>query len=111
MNILPQAPKHLRPKTRKWWRGIAREYQLESHHLKLLTLLAESWDRIQQAREQVEVDGAYIKNRFGDMKAHPALALERQERVVFARLLRELDLDSEPPPEPPRPASLRRYKS
>lgn len=107
---IPRAPSHLRPATRSWWRDVVKSYELEDHHRRLLTLLCESWDRIQEAREQIEVDGAYIANRFGDMKAHPALAMERQERVVFARLLRELDLDTEPPPEPPRPNRLRRYK-
>jgi len=106
-----KAPEHLQPATREWWRGIVRTYELEPHHLKLLTLLCESWDRLLLIRRRIKRDGMFIRNRLGELKAHPGLAAERQERVVFARLLRELDLDTEPPPEPTRPARLRRYRT
>ena len=106
----PRAPKHLCPKTRRWWSSVVNEWQLEDHHKKLLTLAAESWDRIAEAQEQITIDGVYIKDRFGQLKPHPALAVERQEKICFARLLRELDLDVDPPPESRRPAKLRRYK-
>lgn len=89
---------------------MAREYELEQHHLKLLTLCAESWDRLLSIGERIEKDGEFLENRLGELKAHPGLSAERMERVVFARLLRELDLDTEPPPDPARPARLRRYR-
>ena len=108
--VVPRAPENLRKDTRRWWRSIVREWNLEEHHRRLLTLMAESWDRIEEARERIEADGAYIEDRFEQLKAHPALSVERQEKIAFARLLRELDLDVEPPLEPRRPAKLRRYE-
>jgi hypothetical protein len=41
----------LRPATRAWFSSVLAEYQLEPHHIRLLTLAAESWDRCCEARE------------------------------------------------------------
>src|SRR5215208_5043502 len=95
-----RAPGHLGQATRKWWRSVVAEYDLDPHHERLLTLAAEAYDRAQEARETVAAEGAYFEDRFGQPKAHPAIAVERDARIGFARLLRELDLDGEPAPDP-----------
>lgn len=102
----PRAPEHLRPATRKWWRSVVSAYVLEDHHIRLLTLAAESWDRCQQAREAL-VGGLTFDDRFDCPHAKPEVAIERDSRLAFARLLRELDLDIEPPAGPHRPPGLR----
>lgn len=98
-------PKHLRPETAAWWLSVADAFALEAHHLRLLTLAGEAWDRGQEAREMVAAAGPYFTDRFGQPKAHPALAVERDSRLSFARLLRELALDVDPPES--RPPGLR----
>jgi hypothetical protein len=75
--------------------------------MKLLVQAAEQLDRIEQARARVVQDGAYFTDRFGAPRSHPALRDERDGRVTFARLLRELNLSESP--EDPRPPGLR-YK-
>lgn len=99
-----RAPEHLQPGTRRWWAKICRTYALESHHLRLLTLAGEAWDRGQEARALVTKEGLLTLDRFGQARAHPAVAIERDSRIAFARLVRELGLDTEGPPEarPPR---------
>ncbi len=99
-----QSPKHLKAATRRWWESVVGEYQLESHHLKLLTAAAECWDRAQQAREILVAEGLCTTDRFGQRRAHPAAAIERDAKGLFARLVRELGLDVEGPSEsrPPR---------
>lgn len=104
-----RAPSHLSPATRRWWVKTAEQWQLEEHHLKLLTLAGEAYDRGREARAVVEREGSYFVDRFKQPRAHPALAVERDSRLSFARLLRELDLDVDPPAAPSRPAQLRRY--
>ena len=89
-------PKHLRIATKKWIRQILADYDLESQHIKILIQAGETWDRILQAGEKVEEEGAYYIDRFSSPKAHPALAEERNSRVLFARLIRELNLSEEP---------------
>ena len=100
----PRAPAHLRPETRAWWRQVVSEYELEPHHLRLLTLAAEAWDRGQQAREVLAAEGIVIIDRLKELRPHPAVAIERDARLSFARLLRELALDVDEPPDtrPPR---------
>ena len=89
-----KAPAHLLPDTRQWFTSVATTYHLEPHHLRLLQLAAESWDRCQQAREAIARDGLIMLT---SGRPHPAVAIERDSRLAFARLIRELDLDTEPP--------------
>ncbi|WP_312015860.1 P27 family phage terminase small subunit [Bradyrhizobium sp. JYMT SZCCT0428] len=104
----PKAPAHLSDSTRVWWRLVVRDYELEAHHLRLLQAAGECWDRLQQARELLARDGLVIEGREGGMRPHPAAAIERDSRIAFARLIRELDLDVEPPTSTRTgPASLR----
>jgi hypothetical protein len=66
--------------------------------LKLLEAAADSWDRLVTARAEVLRDGLTVEGGSGP-KQHPCVAIERDARVAFARLIRELDLDS-PVPAP-----------
>jgi phage terminase small subunit len=91
-------PRHLRAPTRRWFRSVVAEFELEEHHVRLLTLAGESWDRCCEARETLKKDGLTVVGRFGP-KAHPCVGIERDNRLAFARLLRELQLDSPPPGE------------
>jgi hypothetical protein len=93
---------HLRPETAEWIAGVGRAYMFVPHHSRLLVLAGEAWDRCLEAREQLAKDGTYMKDRFGQLRAHPAVAVERDSRLAFARLVRELDLDGEPLPAPRR---------
>jgi P27 family predicted phage terminase small subunit len=101
-----KTPMHLEAKTRKWWRNVLEDYELEEHHVKLLTLAAEAWDRCQEARRILDENGLTYTDRFGCPRARPEVAIERDSRIAFARLLRELALDLEPPEEPGRPPRL-----
>ena len=93
---------------REWWSSVMRDYVLEPHHIHLLRLCAEAMDRAQQAREILADEGVCFRDDRGNVRAHPAVAIERDARLAVARLLRELDLDLEPPSEPRRrPPALR----
>jgi phage terminase small subunit len=93
----PKAPPHLAEPTRAWWRQVMREYALEPHHIRLLQAAGECWDRLQQAREQLDRDGICLPGREGGLRPHPAIQIERDSRIAFARLIRELDLDTDGP--------------
>ena len=103
MNIKPRAPNHLRPATKAWFEDVIRDYELEPHHRRLLQLAAEAWDDAQAARAAIAKHGAVFEDRFGTPKSRPEIAIARDSRLAFARLLRELGLDDVDPPAPPRP--------
>ena len=104
---IPRPPSHLRPATAKWWNAVVGAFELEEHHLRLLQLAAEAWDRAEQARMLLAEHGITFTDRFGCPRARPEIAIERDSRIAFARLLRELDLDIEGPSGAARPPALR----
>lgn len=93
----PRAPSHLAAATRAWWASVAADYDLEQHHYRLLTLAGEAWDRCEQARNLISAEGLVFRDDRNNVRAHPAIGIEKDSRIAFARLLRELDLDVEPP--------------
>lgn len=110
MSNLPAPPEHLTPEARAWWAQTVAEYDLGGHHLKLLQSAAEAWDRQQQARQAIaDHGGLTFTDERGVIRAHPAVAMERDARIAVARLVRELDLDGGPSGDarPPALASNR----
>jgi phage terminase small subunit len=97
---ISKPPSHLSASSKRWWSSIASEFQLEPHHIAILSQAAKCLDRIEEARSNLDRDGLVVRDRFGCAKPHPAVAIERDAKVLFARLLRELRLDCEP--EEPR---------
>lgn len=104
---LSAPPAHLSEQASAWWHSVVSDYDLEGHHLRLLQAACEAWDRCQQAREAVAEQGLTFKDSSGNLKANPAVAIERDSRTLFARLLRELDLDATVPAERSRPPAIR----
>lgn len=97
-------PSGLSDAAKAWWLATIEEYELEAHHVRLLSEAAWAWDRCQQARALVDSEGLTVIDRFGQQRPHPAIAIERDARTAYARVMRELDLDGarEPDVRPPR---------
>lgn len=106
-------PDHLSAESKDFWSRVIQAFDLEDHHLRLLRLACEAFDRGQNARAAIAAQGEYFEDRFGQLKAHPAIGVERDCRLAVARLLRELGLDVEGGPagdadaRPPRLAGKR----
>ena len=92
--MTPSPPTHLRAAGRRLWRGIMADWTIDSaHDLARLQAAAEAQDRMAEAREAIERDGAYVEGRFGP-KAHPGIAVERDARIALLRALKELGVDA-----------------
>jgi hypothetical protein len=105
MKPTPKPPPHLRPETAAWFAQVLKDYELEPHHLRLLTRAAEAFDRAAQAREILAAEGLTFLDRNDNPRPRPEVAIERDSRIAFARLLRELALDVATP-ETPRPPTF-----
>src|SRR4030095_1756836 len=92
-----KAPSHLRPETRAWWTHVHTNWRLEEHHSRLLTMACTAWDRAEEARQILAKDGIVIGGREAAVRPHPAVAIERDSRLAFARLVAQLNLDAESP--------------
>ena len=99
-------PEHLSREAAEWWLSVASDFELDSSGVKILGLAAGALDRAEEARAILAVDGIICVDRFDQRKPHPAVAIERDSRLSFARLVRELALplgDEIPAdPRPPR---------
>jgi P27 family predicted phage terminase small subunit len=86
-------PAHLSKESAAFFKRTVALFDLEEHHLKLLTLACEAWDRSVQSRKLIETDGLTFVDRHGSIKPHAAVAIEKDSRIAFARLVREIGMD------------------
>ncbi|MEH2590286.1 P27 family phage terminase small subunit [Bradyrhizobium sp. AZCC 1721] len=87
------SPKHLSAASAAFYKSIISDYDLDEHHRVLLVKACESLDRVEEARALVAKDGLTYRDRFGGLKPNPACAIERDNKIIVARLFRELGLD------------------
>jgi phage terminase small subunit len=93
---LPAPPEHLAEPERALWTAWVRAYSFsETASLSLLDATLCAHMRHRTAREQVAREGATLVDRFGHMKPHPLLTVERDARAQFMQGMKLLRLDLE----------------
>ena len=97
---MTRPPRHLSPAARRLYAEITAGYALEAHHLALLTKALEALDRADAARVEIGAGPLTVMSRLGELKVHPLLAVERDNRAQFGSLMKLLGLDIEGPPPP-----------
>jgi hypothetical protein len=95
---------HLSAEARRLKAAIVGEFAIEdAAGLVVLQTALEARDRMRQA--QIAADGLTCRDRFGQIKAHPLVTVERDARAQFLAGLKQLGLDLEPLHDGPgRPA-------
>ena len=100
---------HLSTTSRGWAKQIEADFELESHHMKLLIAAAECLDRIKEAQKHIREHGAIYCDRFGAPRKNPAASIEVDNKAMFCRLVRDLGLDiSEEAARPPTITAIHR---
>ncbi|HEX2526877.1 MAG TPA: P27 family phage terminase small subunit [Geminicoccus sp.] len=90
-------PKQLTTEAKRWWLQLSSEYQIDDEAgLLVLQTSLEAFDRMRDAQKQIKKDGMTSKDRFGQTKSHPLLAVERDARAQLLAGLKALNLDIEP---------------
>ena len=103
---LAKPPKHLQKATKEWWFHVVQSYELEERHILILTLACQALDRGEQARKLLLEYGLTYTDQFGQPRPRPEVIIEKDSRIAFAPLVRELGL-SEDDPDRVRPPRLR----
>jgi phage terminase small subunit len=80
------APAYLSPAMQAFWRRVAGG--LKIHQLAILKNACESYDRGQEARVRIAVDGVMV-----DQRRHPLVDVEAESRNFFSRAVAQLRLD------------------
>ena len=89
----PKAPKHLSLQARRLWSKLTADFVLDDEAGRLcLQSMLEAFDRVQEARRVIDAEGAVIRDRFGQAKAHPATLVEASARAQMHAALRLLRL-------------------
>jgi P27 family predicted phage terminase small subunit len=97
-------PSSLSAAAQAFWRSITSSYELQEHHVAILNEALFSWDRCQEARSLIDAEGITLKDRFGQARLNPAVPVEKDQRTLYLRAMRELDIDGVPDADvrPPR---------
>ena len=85
------APDNLSAARAALFAAITADYMLEPHELELLAAACGALDRADEARAALDTDGLWLDGRYGP-RLSPLVAVERDSRLVAARLFRQLGL-------------------
>jgi phage terminase small subunit len=102
---IPKPPAGLQASGRKFWTKVLTEYDLsESHDLERLRQACSCLDEIAEGEKIIKSEGRFIVDRFKQRREHPAGRTIRDNKILFLRAVRELNLDISQAPEarPPR---------
>ena len=92
-----KAPATLSAEARRWWARLLDEYGIDDPAgLLLLQTSLEAFDRMREAQGHLKKDGSIIKDRFDQLRAHPAITTERDSRAQMLMAMKSLNLDIEP---------------
>jgi hypothetical protein len=77
-----------------FFEAVQADYAMEeAHDLARLEMAARCLDDIIEAEAAIKKDGAFVADRYGGTREHPAAKAIREYRALFLRIIRELALD------------------
>jgi P27 family predicted phage terminase small subunit len=101
---LPQPPDSLSGESQALWLAVVSGWALDRPGELVLLSACEALDRMRQCQATLKAEGLTTEDRFGQTRAHPLLAVERDSRNAVLKSLKQLGLKVEDLP----PAGLSR---
>ncbi|MCD4728164.1 MAG: P27 family phage terminase small subunit [Pirellulales bacterium] len=93
MSKTRQPPAYLSREAKTWFRRVANDFSFDTEvEWQLLAEAAGCVERIGQARTEIKKHGLIVTAGSGSLKPNPAVNVERDCRILLARLTRELRL-------------------
>jgi hypothetical protein len=84
-----------------WWNHLNEQFLLEDHQLHLLRLAVFAYDRAIQAKQALDKNGLFYLDKYGCPHPRPETVIEKQSRLDFARLIKQLGFFENDEPNPP----------
>jgi len=89
-------PEDLSTAAKSFWQRLVAEYRIvDTAGLMLLEQALRSFDRAEEARKLIDVQGAVLSNGKSP-KQHPACQIERDSRAAMVKTLGALGIDGAP---------------
>ena len=85
-------PPHLSKKMKDFWTGVFERKNLQPHQVLILIKACEAHDRAEQARRILKKEGLVYLDRFKQPRSRPEIAVERDSKALFAKLLSQVGL-------------------
>ena len=94
---IKKPPVTLTKEAKAYWKKLVQDFDLDDEPgLLLLKTTLESYDRSNSARATIDKEGMQVVDRFGQVRPHPLLTVERDARSQFMLGLKSLNFDLEP---------------
>ena len=87
-----KTPSGLSTEGKELWNTITANWKLDDGQLVVLFQACQSLDRMNDAKRILKTEGLTSEDRFGQSRAHPAVAIERDTRQLFLRAIKQLNL-------------------
>jgi phage terminase small subunit len=87
------APKHLSKESADFFRKTIASYELDDHHVLLLTKAMEAQDLAEKCRKILDKEGLCYTDRFGAPRARPETKILNDSRNAVKNIFRELGFD------------------
>lgn len=102
-----QIPNSLTDEAKNIWKIVEKDFKLKDYQLIVLKTALEAYDRMHEAKKEIDKKGIITTAANGFEQKNPALQIEKEARSGFLAAWKALDLNIEPPQDLGRPTNKR----